>query len=71
MNTQVQPATVKPVPAPAWRAWIVPVLYVLGWFVLYDQLEPATDSFMRWLLRLWRDDGFDKAFSSRRRQRRA
>ncbi|MGC8806976.1 MAG: permease, partial [Thiomonas sp.] len=49
MNTQVQPAAVKPVAAPAWRAWVVPVLYVLGWFVLYDQLEPATDAFMRWL----------------------
>jgi uncharacterized membrane protein YraQ (UPF0718 family) len=49
MNTQVQPTAVKPVAAPAWRAWIVPVLYVLGWFVLYDQLEPATDAFMRWL----------------------
>ena len=33
----------------AWRAWIVPVLYVAGWFLLYWQLEPATDAFTRWL----------------------
>ncbi len=50
MNTQVQstPAA-APKLAPAWRAWVVPVLYVVGWFVLYSQLEPATDAFMRWL----------------------
>ncbi|HOI67659.1 MAG TPA: permease [Thiomonas arsenitoxydans] len=50
MNTQVQstPAAAAKL-APAWRAWILPVLYVVGWLVLYSQLEPATDAFMRWL----------------------
>ena len=48
MNTQVQ-SRPHLSPAPAWRAWVLPVLYVLGWFVLYSQLEPVTDAFMRWL----------------------
>ncbi|SCC93359.1 Permease (modular protein) [Thiomonas sp. X19] len=52
MNTQVQsPAAASGdlQVAPAWRAWIVPVLCVAGWFLLYGQLQPATDAFMRWL----------------------
>ncbi|WP_298292119.1 permease [Thiomonas sp.] len=49
MNTQVQPSTVRTTAPAAWRAWVLPVLYVLGWFVVYSQLEPATDAVMRWL----------------------
>ncbi len=49
MNTQVQPSPGAAAKAPAWRAWTLPVLYVVGWLVLYTQLEPATDAFMRWL----------------------
>jgi uncharacterized membrane protein YraQ (UPF0718 family) len=49
MNTQVQTSPVTAAKVPAWRAWILPVLYVVGWLVLYSQLEPATDAFMRWL----------------------
>ena len=49
MNTQVQPSPAAAAKAPAWRAWTLPVLYVVGWLVLYTQLEPATDAFMRWL----------------------
>jgi len=44
VNTQVQTTV-----APVWRAWVVPVLYVLGWILLYSQLQPGTDAFMRWL----------------------
>ena len=35
--------------SPAWRAWILPLLYVVGWVLLYSQLEPATGAFMRLL----------------------
>lgn len=30
-----------------WRPWALPVLFVAGWFLLYGQLEPATDAAMR------------------------
>ncbi|MDY0329724.1 MAG: permease [Thiomonas sp.] len=50
MNTQVQSTpTAVPKVASAWRAWIVPLLYVVGWFALYSRLESATDALMRWL----------------------
>lgn len=52
MNSQVPHSPVEQVPsqnAPAWRAWVVPVLFVVGWFVLYSQLQPAADAFMRLL----------------------
>ncbi|WP_449370903.1 permease [Thiomonas sp.] len=50
MNTQVQSTpTAVPKVASAWRAWIVPLLYVVGWFVLYSRLESATVALMRWL----------------------
>ena len=29
-----------------WRAWVVPMLFVLGWMLLYSQLQPAVD----WLI---------------------
>ncbi|WP_079415400.1 permease [Thiomonas intermedia] len=48
------PVQAAPSPAPAvqpaaWRAWIVPVLFVLGWAAAYSQLEPGTDAFMHGL----------------------
>ena len=51
MNTQVQSnaATATPEAPPAWRAWVGPVLYVVGWFLAYDQLAPVTRAYMRWL----------------------
>ena len=52
MNSQVQIQGGKPAAtpdSPNWHAWIVPVLYVLAWMLLYSQLQPATDAFMRWL----------------------
>lgn len=51
MNVQVQsnPAGSALKAAPAWRAWIVPLLAVAGWFLLYGHLESATASFMHWL----------------------
>ena len=36
-------------PIPVWRAWVVPTFFVIGWVLLYSQLEPATDAFMHWL----------------------
>ena len=33
----------------AWRAWVVPVLFVAAWTLLYAWLEPATGAFMRLL----------------------
>ena len=52
MNSQVQIQDGNPAATPDtpnWRAWIVPVLFVLAWMLLYSQLQPATDAFMRWL----------------------
>ncbi len=52
MNSQVHIQGGKPAAtpdSPNWHAWIVPVLYVLAWMLLYSQLQPATDAFMRWL----------------------
>lgn len=52
MNSQVQTQGGTPAATPetpAWRAWIVPVLFVVGWTLLYSQLEAATDAFMRLL----------------------
>lgn len=50
MNTQDQ-ALSSPTPArPAtWRAWLVPVLFVVAWVALYSKLQAATDAFMRLL----------------------
>ncbi len=31
---------------PAWRAWVVPVLFVVVWGLVYAQLEPVTNVFM-------------------------
>lgn len=33
----------------AWRAWVVPLLFVAGWTLLYAWLEPATAALMRLL----------------------
>ena len=54
MNIQVQTqggSAASPVvpSSPAWRAWILPLLYVVGWVSLYGHLEPATEAFMRLL----------------------
>ncbi len=39
--------TIRPIPV--WRAWTVPTGFVLGWVLLYSQLEGATGAFMHWL----------------------
>ena len=53
MNTQVRSPLSDPeaaAPSPGgWRAWVVPVLFVVGWTLLYIWLEPATDAFMHLL----------------------
>ena len=46
------PASMHPptaAPAAPWKAWIRPVVFVVGWLLLYARLQPATDAFMRWL----------------------
>ncbi|MFA6232459.1 MAG: permease [Rhodanobacter sp.] len=50
MDTQGQTLS-HPTPAEpaAWRAWVVPVVFVAGWVLLYSQLQHATDAFMRLL----------------------
>lgn len=49
MNSPARTDSAVGRPASAWRAWIVPVAYVVGWFLLYAQLQPGADAFMRWL----------------------
>jgi len=39
----------KPAEPATWRAWVVPVLFVVAWVALYSQLQGATDAFMGWL----------------------
>jgi uncharacterized membrane protein YraQ (UPF0718 family) len=47
MNAQGQKLLVEtPVAPAAWRAWLVPVLFVIAWMALYSQLQGATDAFM-------------------------
>jgi len=54
MNVQIAPDLGKAAAADtraAWRAWIVPVLYVAGWFLLYGRLAAWTDALMNGLTR--------------------
>jgi uncharacterized membrane protein YraQ (UPF0718 family) len=50
MNKQGQTLS-SPTPAApaAYRAWVVPMLFVVAWVALYSQLQSATDAFMRLL----------------------
>lgn len=41
-HTQTSNAPSGKIHPPAWRAWLVPILFVLAWGVLYSILEPAT-----------------------------
>lgn len=50
MDTQGQTLSGPTSGEPAtWRAWVVPVVFVVGWVLLYSQLQHATDAFMRLL----------------------
>ncbi|TAM54270.1 MAG: permease [Paraburkholderia sp.] len=51
MTTQLRTPTVPSGKAhpPVWRAWLVPILFVVTWGLLYSVLEPATGALMHLL----------------------
>ncbi len=44
------PSPAAPHPPAAWRAWIVPTAFVVGWLATYSQLQGLADILMRWFL---------------------